>query len=66
LSTKEILMANPFERESGDYFVLRDDEGRFSFWPGFAEVPAGWTVVAGPDTRQGCLAYIEQAPVTGS
>ncbi|RSM66020.1 MbtH family protein [Amycolatopsis sp. WAC 01376] len=55
-------MANPFEVESGDYFVLRNDEGQSSLWPGFAEVPKGWRVVAGPDTRQACLASIEQTP----
>jgi MbtH protein len=55
------LMANPFESESGDYLVLRNDEGQLCLWPGFAEVPPGWTGVAGPGTRQACLAVIEQA-----
>ncbi|WP_405097790.1 MbtH family protein [Micromonospora sp. NBC_01412] len=54
-------MANPFEVESGDFLVLRNDEGRFSLWPGFTDVPPGWSVVAGPDTRQACLGFIEQA-----
>jgi uncharacterized protein YbdZ (MbtH family) len=54
-------MANPFEAESGVYLVLRNDEGWFSLWPGFADVPAGWHVVVGPDTRQACLTHIEQS-----
>jgi uncharacterized protein YbdZ (MbtH family) len=54
-------MANPFEAESGVFFVLRNDEGRLSLWPEFADVPAGWHVVVGPETRQACLTYIEQS-----
>jgi MbtH protein len=53
-------MVDPFETESGEYLVLRNDEGQFSLWPGFAEVPAGWQVVAGPESRQNCLARVEE------
>jgi len=52
---------NPFEAEAADYLVVRNDEGHFSLWPAFADVPPGWSVVAGPDTRQACVAFIEQA-----
>lgn len=53
-------MANPFEAELSSYVVLCNDEGQYSLWLGFAHVPAGWRVVSGPDSRSGCLAYIEQ------
>ena len=53
-------MANPFENEDGLYLALVNDEGQYSLWPAFAEVPAGWTVAHEEDTRQACLAYIEE------
>ncbi|MGW7364988.1 MbtH family protein [Streptomyces sp. NPDC054841] len=52
-------MSNPFENADGVYSVLVNDEDQHSLWPDFAEVPAGWTVVHGPGTRQSCLDYIE-------
>ncbi|MGW3045607.1 MbtH family protein [Kitasatospora sp. NPDC001159] len=52
-------MANPFEDADGTYLVLVNDENQHSLWPAFAEVPAGWTTVHGPDTRQACLDHVE-------
>jgi len=52
-------MANPFEDAEGTYLVLVNDENQHSLWPVFAEVPAGWTVAHGPDTRQACLDHVE-------
>ncbi|MFG2905202.1 MbtH family protein [Kitasatospora sp. NPDC048286] len=52
-------MANPFEDADGTYLVLVNDENQHSLWPAFAEVPAGWTVAHGPDTRQACLDHVE-------
>jgi len=52
-------MTNPFEVEDGTYLVLVNDEGQRSLWPSFVDVPAGWTVAHGGDTRQACLDYIE-------
>ncbi|MDH6108750.1 MbtH protein [Kitasatospora sp. MAP12-15] len=52
-------MANPFEDADGTYLVLVNDENQHSLWPAFAEVPAGWTVAFGPDTRPLCLEYVE-------
>ncbi|WP_097869473.1 MbtH family protein [Streptomyces sp. rh34] len=51
-------MSNPFEDEDGQYYALANDELQHSLWPAFAEVPAGWTIVHGQDTRQACLDYI--------
>ncbi|WP_030828149.1 MbtH family protein [Streptomyces hygroscopicus] len=53
-------MSNPFEDENGSYYVLVNDELQHSLWPAFAEVPAGWTVVHGQDSRKACLDYINE------
>lgn len=53
-------MTNPFENEDDLYFALINDEGQYSLWPAFAEIPAGWTVAHGEDTRQACLDYVEE------
>ncbi len=53
-------MTNPFENPDGVYLVLVNDENQHSLWPSFAEVPAGWTVVHGPESRQSCLDYVER------
>lgn len=53
-------MTNPFDDEDGTFLVLVNDEGQHSLWPSFAEVPAGWSVVHGEDTRAASLAYIEE------
>jgi len=52
-------MGNPFDDENGIFFVLVNDEGQHSLWPSFADVPAGWKVVFGEETRQACLDYVE-------
>ncbi|WP_145981524.1 MbtH family protein [Pseudonocardia sp. HH130629-09] len=53
-------MMNPFEDENQTYLVLINDEGQYSLWPSFVEVPAGWTVVKGEDSRAACLDYINE------
>jgi MbtH protein len=55
----EATMTNPFEDENGEYLVLINEEGQYSLWPSFREVPAGWTSVGPRGQRQECLAYIE-------
>ncbi|HVW44156.1 MAG TPA: MbtH family protein [Amycolatopsis sp.] len=52
-------MTNPFDDDSGRFYALVNDEGQYSLWPTFAEVPAGWRVVFGEDSRQAVLDYIE-------
>lgn len=51
---------NPFDHDKGRFVVLVNDEEQYSLWPTFADVPAGWTVVFGEDTRQECLRQIEE------
>jgi MbtH protein len=53
-------MTNPFDNEDGKFFVLVNDEGQHSLWPTFADVPAGWQVVFGEDSKPACLEYVEQ------
>lgn len=53
-------MTNPFEDNNGSFLVLVNDENQHSLWPEFAEVPAGWKRVFGPEQRQSCLDYVEQ------
>ena len=52
-------MSNPFENADGTYLVLINDEGQHSLWPEHIDVPAGWTVAHGPDTRQACVDHVE-------
>lgn len=53
-------MTNPFDDEAAQFLVLVNDEGQHSLWPVFADVPAGWTRVFGPDGKPECLAYVEE------
>jgi MbtH protein len=53
-------MSNPFDDADATFLVLVNDEGQHSLWPLFAEVPAGWTTVHGPDGRQACLDLIDE------
>ncbi|MFI1937258.1 MbtH family protein [Streptomyces purpureus] len=54
------MTTNPFEDPQGAFLVLVNDENQHSLWPSFAEIPAGWRTAAGPDTREICLAYVEE------
>lgn len=53
-------MTNPFDDESLEFLVLRNDEDECSLWPASFDVPAGWHVVLGPKSRQECLAHIDK------
>lgn len=50
---------NPFDDLDGVFVVLVNDEGQHSLWPEFADVPEGWTVAYGEDSREACLGYID-------
>ncbi|HVV14353.1 MbtH family protein [Amycolatopsis sp.] len=52
-------MSNPFDDDSGRFYALLNEEGQYSLWPTFADVPAGWQIVFGEDSREACLEYIE-------
>jgi MbtH protein len=52
-------VTNPFDDDSGRFYALVNDEGQYSLWPTFADVPAGWRIVFGEDSRRACLDHIE-------
>lgn len=54
-------MSNPFDDDEGEFVVLVNEENQHSLWPTFAEVPAGWRTVFGPDSRQSCLDHVEKS-----
>ncbi|CAM5357769.1 MbtH family protein [Streptomyces chartreusis] len=53
-------MTNPFDNENGTFLVLVNDEGQYSLWPVFAEIPQGWTTAFGEASRAECLEFVEQ------
>lgn len=54
------MSTNPFDDENGTFYALVNDEGQYSLWPTFADVPAGWTVAHGPADKAACLEHVEQ------
>ncbi|MGW5326626.1 MbtH family protein [Streptomyces sp. NPDC004014] len=54
------MSVNPFDDESGRFFVLVNDEEQYSLWPAFAEIPAGWRAVFGEEGRAECLDFVEK------
>ncbi|WP_016701486.1 MbtH family NRPS accessory protein [Actinoalloteichus spitiensis] len=40
------------------FLVLGNETGQYSVRPAFAEVPRGWTVAFGADTRRNCLDFL--------
>jgi MbtH protein len=59
-ATVEERYVNPFDDPDGTFLVLVNGEGQHSLWPSFAEIPGGWTVAHGKDTREASLAYVEE------
>ncbi len=53
------MSTNPFDDENGTFYALRNDEGQYSLWPTFVDVPDGWTVAHGPADRRSCLDHVE-------
>jgi MbtH protein len=41
-----------FEDENGEYTVLVNAQMQYSLWPGFLEVPVGWTAIGTRGKRQ--------------
>ncbi|GAA3116762.1 MbtH family protein [Streptomyces echinatus] len=52
-------MSNPFENNDDAYLALVNDEGQYSLWPAYLDVPAGWSIALGKAGRQECLDHIE-------
>ena len=54
------MTTNPFDDEDGEFCVLINDEGQYSLWPTFKDIPAGWTAIGPRGKRKECLDYIEE------
>jgi MbtH protein len=54
------MSTNPFEDPAGRYLVLVNDEGQYSLWPSFADVPAGWVIALAETDRQSALDYVNE------
>ncbi|WP_109559199.1 MbtH family protein [Mycobacteroides saopaulense] len=53
------LITNPFDDDSGSFYVLVNDEEQYSLWPKAIEVPAQWRVVFGDASRAECVEYVD-------
>jgi len=53
-------MGNVFDDADAEFRVLVNHERQHSLWPALTDVPAGWTSVFGPDSRQNCLDYVDR------
>lgn len=54
-----MIVTNPFENKDGLYYVLKNDEGQYSLWPHFIDMPNGWEIVFGQADLLACQDYIE-------
>ncbi|WP_432139877.1 MbtH family protein [Streptomyces sp. bgisy154] len=52
--------SNPFDDTEGRFHVLVNDEGQYSLWPAFAEVPAGWYAVLEDAGLTESQTYVEE------
>jgi MbtH protein len=52
-------MNNPFDDKNANFLVLSNEEGQYSLWPVFIDIPAGWTVALAASDRASCSAFIE-------
>jgi MbtH protein len=40
--------------------VVVNDEGQYSIWPDYKDIPPGWQKADMHGTKEACLAYIEE------
>ncbi|AKJ29078.1 MbtH family protein [Caldimonas brevitalea] len=52
-------MTHLLDDVDGAFLVLVNAEGQHSLWPASLQVPAGWEIAFGSETRPACLDYIE-------
>ena len=53
-------MTNPFDDDNGVFLVLMNDEGQYSLWPEFREIPSGWRLAGPRGERRVCLDWIDK------
>ncbi|MEG8184661.1 MbtH family NRPS accessory protein [Nocardia terpenica] len=54
------MNTNPSAYVDFNFYVLVNEEEQHSFWPSFAEIPAGWQAVFGQDSYEACINYVAQ------
>ncbi|MCK9878876.1 MbtH family protein [Frankia sp. AgPm24] len=54
------MSSSLFDDASGSFLALVNGAGQYSLWPTFLDVPAGWRVAFGPDSRGQCLDHVER------
>lgn len=58
-------MTDPRDRDEAEserlYVVVLNDEEQHSIWPADRPPPPGWHTVGEPQSRERCLAHIDQA-----
>lgn len=50
---------NPFDNPQGLFYILQNGLHQFSLWPQQCALPAGWQVVAGPQSQAACQQWLE-------
>ena len=53
-------MTNPFDDDNTVFIVLLNDEGQYSLWPEFIDVPPGWKQVGPIGSKEDCSAWIDE------
>jgi MbtH protein len=48
------------DREDCEFDVVVNDQGQYSIWPTFHDIPAGWHAVGVRGNRQTCCDYIDR------
>lgn len=51
---------NPFDDDQLSFLSLKNNDGQYSLWPEFKDIPKGWTLTFGPASREDCLSHITQ------
>lgn len=54
------MSTNPFDDENGTFLVLVNDEGQYSLWPEFADVPDGWEIANPAASHADSLRFVEE------
>ncbi len=48
-----------FERDEPTFSVVVNDEGQYSIWPQYKDVPLGWRATGFAGLKENCLSHIE-------
>lgn len=60
LQIQASLQAHSLTHPQAQWCILRNHEGRYSVHPAAHDLPVGWCLAGGPDTRDACLAQIAE------